>query len=179
MIQQGHPFGGRYRRYALAILILILFIPLVTWSISVAISISSIALGLLVTFGFDAGTRLLAKRKVKNLVDEPIELMMPGVKVASGTKGYMTVTKNFLLFVPIMKRVKFVTENKRVVRHTIDGRQLDLTVKFTKKHRSFHYYVSRPFEMQSKLDDLVGPSLPYKYDKRSELKDEVNTEELR
>ena len=179
MIQQGHPFSGRYRRYALAILILILFIPLVTWSVAVAISVSSVALGLIVTFGYDAGTRMLAERKAKKLINETPELMMPGVKVASGTKGYMTVSKNFLLFVPVWKRVKFVTENTRVVRHTVDGLQLDLTVKLPKKHRSFHYYVSRPAEMQAKLDELVGPSLPYKYDKRENLPDEIDTEELR
>lgn len=132
MIQQDHPFGGRYRRYALAILILILFVPLVTWSVSVAISVSSIALGLLLTFGYDAGARMMAIRKTVNLVKEEPILMMHGVKVASGTKGHMVLTKNFLLFVPVWKRIKFVTENERVVRHEIDGRQLDLTVKLPK-----------------------------------------------
>ncbi|ADI00726.1 hypothetical protein [Salisediminibacterium selenitireducens] len=179
MIQQDHPFGGRYRRYALAILILILFVPLVTWSVSVAISVSSIALGLLLTFGYDAGARMMAIRKTVNLVKEEPILMMHGVKVASGTKGHMVLTKNFLLFVPVWKRIKFVTENERVVRHEIDGRQLDLTVKLPKKHRSFHYYVSQPQEMQAMLNDVVGPSLPYKYDKRANLSDHVDQEELR
>ncbi|MGJ9384028.1 hypothetical protein [Salipaludibacillus sp. CF4.18] len=165
MVKHTRPFAGKYTRYIMAWLFLGLLGPLVLWPGDVLLTTISIVLALLFTVGYDLIVREIVKRKAKSIAKENAELVLDALRYGRDQKGFLVVTKTFLIFVPLLSNIKTVIDTNKIVRHEFDGQILELTVKFPNKHRMFQFYVSSPVKVEALLLKKSGKSLPYKYDK--------------
>ncbi|GEL08450.1 hypothetical protein [Salisediminibacterium halotolerans] len=165
MVRHSNPFAGRYTRYILSILIFGLLLPFLLWQTDPLFSLLSILAALLLTVGVDYILSQVAQYKAEAMVSEPVRLVFPAFKRTTGAKGFFVMTDRFTMFVPLWHKITLVLENERIMRYEIDNYEVDLIVKFPNKHRSFYFTVSSPHRVQERLESVVGPSLPYKYDK--------------
>jgi hypothetical protein len=168
MVRHSSPFSGRYLRYVLSILFFAILAPLILWQWSPLYSVLSLLAAAALTVGYDSVTRQIALNKAEGMVNEKSSLIVHAVKIASDRKGYLVITDNFVLFVPLWKKkIKTVLETSQIVRYEFERQTVEITAKFPNKHRTFQFCISSPERVKQELEEKSGKSLPYKYDKMS------------
>ena len=165
MVERTSPISDRYFRYIASwslfgVLGTIVFSQ---WSLSYVFL--SIAIAFLLSFGIDIVTHFIVRQKVQGIVKEKPIFILEAAMARGEKRGYLVVTKNHVLFVPLFKKIKTVLKTESVIRYKLDRQRIEITAKFSNRYRTYSYNVSSTKKLIPITKEYLGKSLPYKYDK--------------
>ncbi|MBU9710860.1 hypothetical protein [Evansella tamaricis] len=165
MLKHGRPFSDKYLWYILNWLLFGLLGSIFLWQWNWAYGVVSVILAFLLTFGVDFLCRYFVKNKVRAMVKEEPIIIVDAIRMQQEKRGYLVLTKNFVLFVPLLRRIKTVIESDQIVRQDSERLVVEITAKFPNKYRVFTFAVLSTKKLLPILKDMTGESLPYKYDR--------------
>ncbi len=152
MVRYGNPFLGRYLRYVVFLLVLGLLLPIMLIPGQTLLGLASIAAALLITIGFDLAVYWFCKYKAASFTKQEVRSMVPALITRSDWRGYFVTTDSYVLFVPILHKITFVSEWKRVKKFDMEGGYVELLVSKKIYNRSVHFIVAYPAKTYEELN---------------------------
>ncbi|WP_096185946.1 hypothetical protein [Evansella halocellulosilytica] len=158
------PFTDKYFRYIVSWLLFGVFGTVFLSQWGVIYSLLSLLTAVILSFGIDLLIAAIVKYKVKAIVKEDTILIVDAVRHSLEKRGYLVVTKNYVLFVPLFTNVKTVIEMKNLVRYQFDGRTVELIAKFPNQYRPFAFSIISSKKLSHELEKRTEESVPYQFD---------------
>lgn len=125
----------------------------------------SVCIAFVLTFGIDSLKHFIVRQKVLHLVKEKPLIILDAARGRGEKSGFLVVTESYILFVPLLRKIKTVLDIEKIIRYYTDGEEVQITAKFPNRFRTFSFYVLSTKKLLPILKEYVGESLPYKYDK--------------
>ncbi|MBM7095504.1 hypothetical protein JSY36_07050 [Bacillus sp. H-16] len=156
------PFTDKYVRYVLSWLLFGLFGFTYLLQFSWSLAFGSVLVGGVLTFGIDYVCRQIVKMKTNSLVDEKPQCMVDAFRHGKDKRGYLVLTENYLLFVPVLGKVRTVFHASQIVRRDVDGLTAEFTAKLRHQYRRFTFSILTKQKFKEAFEEATNPSLPYK-----------------
>lgn len=169
LIGRSNPFFDKYFRYTVSWLLFGVFGPIYLWQWDWLFALFSIIIAFFLTIGADMIFLFIVRQKVKAVVKEAPLVATEAVRLRLERRGYLVLTNRFVLFVPVLGKIKTVYEVNQIVRYKVEHLQLDLTVRFRNHHRFFSFYVISAKKLLPCLREMSGQHKSYKLEKISNL----------
>ncbi|UCZ53101.1 hypothetical protein LGQ02_20370 [Bacillus shivajii] len=160
------PFTDKYFRYLVSWLLFGLFGTIYLSQWGVIYGLFSLVAALTLSLGIDFIISIIVKWKVKAIVKEEPTLIVDAVRHSLERRGYLVVTKNYCLFVPLFAKVKTILELENVVRYQFDGRMVELIAKFPNRYRTFAFSIISSKKLSDELEKRTEQSVPYQFESR-------------
>ncbi|WP_026691665.1 hypothetical protein [Alteribacter aurantiacus] len=156
------PFTDKYVRYTLGWLLFGIFGFTYLLQYSWLLATGSLLLAVMLTFGVDYGCRQVVKMKTNGMLKEDPHCMVDAFRHGKDKRGYLVLTENYLLFVPVLGKVRTVVKATDIVRRDVDGLTAEFTVRTKHQYRSFTFSILTAQKFKTVLEETTSPSLPYK-----------------
>lgn len=151
MLRYNNPFIGRSLRYVIALMLFGILVPIILAATQPFLALGSILLALLITFGWDTLMFQFSKYKAASITKENIRGMIPAIMMRSEWKGFLVMTDSYILFVPQMREITFVTKWKDVLSFDVEAGYVELLLQQANEKRTVHFIVAFPAKTREEL----------------------------
>ncbi|WP_096437764.1 hypothetical protein [Alteribacter populi] len=158
------PFTDKYVRYILCWLLFGLFGFTYLIQFSLLFALASVSIAFFLTVGLDFGFRQIIRQKAFAMVNEEPRATVQAYRQEKDKRGYLVLTDNYLLFVPLFGKIRTVLKGKEIVRKDVNGLTAEFTAKFPNQYQNFTFFILTKQKFVDALEKTTDVSVPYKQD---------------